>query len=194
MSEKNYHHGDLRSSLIAAARAILEHGGLKALTLRACAREAGVSHAAPQHHFRNLDELLAGIAESGFIDFVVALDAEAEKQTEPRQCLIAMGVAYVAFAEHNPALYRVMFGFEAPNIMSDGLEIAMRRAWQQLHDAVAAVSGDKDADNAAILLWSVVHGHAMLRAAQCVPPMIDPIIALEKSLETIVEGIASSDF
>jgi AcrR family transcriptional regulator len=191
MSEKNYHHGDLRSGLIAAGRTILERDGLKALTLRACAREAGVSHAAPQHHFRNLDELLAGIAESGFINFVAALDDGSKDVAHPRRCLIAMGLSYVAFAEQHPALYRVMFGFEAPNIMSEGLEAAMHRAWVQLHDAVAGVTGEEPADSGAILVWSVVHGHAMLRAAQCVPPMINAEAALQQSLETVVAGLAA---
>src|SRR6185437_16137973 len=61
-----YHHGDLRRALIAAARAILEEDGLPALSLRAVARRAGVSQAAPYHHFPDKDALLAALGAEGF--------------------------------------------------------------------------------------------------------------------------------
>ncbi len=114
MSEKNYHHGDLRSALIAAARVILERDGLAALSLRACAREAGVSHAAPLHHFRSLAELQASIAASGFDEFVRFLDMHSASAQTASERLIAMGRAYVAFSAQHPALYRLMFGVEGP--------------------------------------------------------------------------------
>ena len=55
---KPYHHGDLRQALMDSADAILEREGPNALSLRAVAREAGVSPAAPYHHFKDKDELL----------------------------------------------------------------------------------------------------------------------------------------
>ena len=80
---KAYHHGDLREALIKAGRAILEKDGVEALTLRACARKAGVSHAAPQHHFASINDLLAEIAATGFEDFVKALDGV--RRVRPRR-------------------------------------------------------------------------------------------------------------
>lgn len=189
MNEKNYHHGDLRSALVRAGRAILVRDGLAALSLRACAREAGVSHAAPQHHFRNVAELLAAIAASGFDDFVEALDASSRKAPGARDKLIAMGRAYVAFAGRDPALYRVMFGVEAPNVKTEGLMQAMDRAWVQLHDAVREFTGKPNAAGDAMLVWSVVHGHAMLMAAKCIPGPIDPDVQLGQALETLADGL-----
>ena len=58
--EAPYHHGELREALITAGRALLEEKGLRGFTLRECARRAGVSHAAPAHHFASLNDLLAG--------------------------------------------------------------------------------------------------------------------------------------
>ena len=61
-----YHHGDLRNTLREAARAILEEEGLAALSLRAVARRAGVSHAAPYRHYSNHEALLVELAVEGF--------------------------------------------------------------------------------------------------------------------------------
>jgi AcrR family transcriptional regulator len=193
MADKTYHHGDLRTALVQAARTILERDGLSALTLRACAREAGVSHAAPLHHFRNLAELLAAVAASGFEDFVKALDEGSRHVVAPMQRLTEMGFAYVRFAGANPALYRVMFGSETPNVESQALGSARRAAWNQLHIAAAAAGGEEHALANASLVWSVVHGHAMLVAARCMPPMIEPDDALRSSFETIAAGIRAQN-
>ena len=191
MNEKTYHHGDLRSALVSAGRSILARDGLAALSLRACAREAGVSHAAPQHHFRNVAELQSAIAASGFDDFVEALETGSKEAPNARETLIAMGKAYVRFAEHDPALYRVMFGVEAPNVKTDNLLQAMDRAWKQLHDAVSVLTGRADAAGDAMLVWSLVHGHAMLEAARCIPGSVDPETQLAHALETLADGLTT---
>ena len=49
--DQPYHHGDLHEALLQAAKRVAERDGINGLTLRAGAREAGVSHAAPSHHF-----------------------------------------------------------------------------------------------------------------------------------------------
>ena len=61
-----YHHGSLHEALLQAAETILEREGLQGLTLRAAAREAGVSHAAPTHHFGDMTGLLSDLAAAGF--------------------------------------------------------------------------------------------------------------------------------
>jgi len=104
MPTKKYHHGDLPTALVNAARSLLVQFGIQSLTLRACAREAGVSHAAPLHHFANLDELLCAVAASGFEDFCIALDQGIKSTDNPEDQLAAMGLAYCRFAQQNPAL------------------------------------------------------------------------------------------
>src|SRR4051812_37653561 len=64
-----YHHGALHDALLKAAEQVLERDGLSGLTLRAVAREAGVSHAAPAHHFGDLTGLLSELAAIGFRQF-----------------------------------------------------------------------------------------------------------------------------
>src|SRR6188768_1256582 len=78
-----YHHGALRDALLQAAERVLEHDGLAGLTLRAVAREAGVSHAAPTHHFGDLTGLVSELAAIGFRMFNAAMDAAGNSETHP---------------------------------------------------------------------------------------------------------------
>ena len=103
-----YHHGDLRRALVDAARRLLEAEGPSALSLRAVAREAGVSPAAPYHHFKDKAELLDAVAQEGW-EILGTQMSEAKAATEGMQQLTALGIAYVCFARENPALYRVMY-------------------------------------------------------------------------------------
>jgi AcrR family transcriptional regulator len=103
-----YHHGDLRRALVEAARRLLEAEGPTALSLRAVAREAGVSPAAPYHHFKDKSELLDAVAHEGW-ESLGALMSEAKAKADGPAQLTALGIAYVCFARDNPALYRVMY-------------------------------------------------------------------------------------
>src|SRR6202012_11071 len=76
-----YHHGALRDALLKAAERVLERDGLAGLTLRAVAREAGVSHAAPTHHFRDLTGLVSELAAIGFRQFNTAMAAACAPET-----------------------------------------------------------------------------------------------------------------
>jgi len=72
---KRYHHGELKEALVTAGRKLLEEKGLRGFTLRECARRAQVSHAAPAHHFKSMDDLLAEIAARGYQDIVILRSA-----------------------------------------------------------------------------------------------------------------------
>ena len=104
-----YHHGDLRRALIEAARRILENEGPGALSLRAVAREAKVSPAAPYHHFKDKGELLQAVAHEGWEALGDVMEEGRNKAETPRDRMSAIGVGYVQFARDNPALYRVMY-------------------------------------------------------------------------------------
>ena len=79
-----YHHGALRDALLKAAETVLERDGLAGLTLRAVAREAGVSHAAPTHHFGDLTGLVSELAAIGFRQFNAAMAAAGESSAAAR--------------------------------------------------------------------------------------------------------------
>src|SRR5436305_14092418 len=101
----SYHHGDLHDALLKAAETVLERDGVQGLTLRAAAREAGVSHAAPTHHFGDMTGLLSELAAVGFRRFGTALREAASQQAGAAARLDAMGMAYVAFARKYPQMF-----------------------------------------------------------------------------------------
>src|ERR1700722_8995056 len=90
-----YHHGDLSRALVDAARRILEAEGAAALSLRAVAREAGVSPAAPYHHFKDKTELLEAVAHGGWEEGSEIIAEAGGAVSNPREAMTGMGVAYV---------------------------------------------------------------------------------------------------
>ena len=107
---KPYHHGNLESALVEAGVRIVETKGASALSVRAVAREVGVSHAAPHHHFRDRYELAAAVAEDGFRQVGVRLEKViGDRSMDPVERLTAACLAYVRFALEHPGLYRSMY-------------------------------------------------------------------------------------
>lgn len=161
-----YHHGDLRAALLRAAEAILDRDGPNALTLRAAAREAGVTHAAPAHHFGDLTGLLTALATEGFVRFRAHMLAEAAG-TEPTARLAALGRGYVEFARASPGLFLLMFRSERLDWSCEALTSAGDAAFGLLLDADAdgvarAAPPDRGRLGAAMARWSLVHGLATL--------------------------------
>jgi AcrR family transcriptional regulator len=156
-----YHHGDLREALIAAALAILEEGGdPNALTLREAARRAGVSAMAPYRHFADKQALLAAVAEIGFARLGAAL-TEADSHPDRSEALLGQGVAYVAFATQHPALFRLMFG-GAIGERPATLEGADRAAYDVMARRVGDLVPAEIADDFALRCWATAHGLASL--------------------------------
>lgn len=130
-----YHHGDLRETLITAGRSLLEEKGLTGFTLRECARRAEVSHAAPAHHFKSVDDLLAEIATRGFGQLIATMTAEAARaKPDPASRLVAQGVGYMAFAAAHPMVFRLMFHRETDRFQTAELAAAAKQA-RALHFA-----------------------------------------------------------
>ena len=103
-----YHHGDLRAACLRAAMELLEEGGATALSLRAVARRAGVSPAAPYRHYADRDALISAVAAVGYRELAEQL-AAAHPSPSTADDFGAIAVAYVQFALQRPALFRVMF-------------------------------------------------------------------------------------
>src|SRR5437868_11721362 len=109
---KSYHHGDLRRSLVQAARDLVNESGADALSLREVARRAGVSQTAPYRHFANRRELVSAVAAEGFRDLHSRMVRGVSAAKGGKQALRAVAEQYVAFALDHPAEYRLMFGGE----------------------------------------------------------------------------------
>jgi AcrR family transcriptional regulator len=164
-----YHHGNLRQALVDAALGLVETKGAAALTLRAAARRAGVSQAAPYRHFADKEALLASVAEEGFRAMAAAMrDAMTAAGAEPLARFHAQGQAYVAFALGHPAHVRVMFGREvADRSAHPGLKDAAAATFRLLVDAIAEVQRAGlvragDPEEMAVSAWSMVHGFSAL--------------------------------
>ena len=154
-----YHHGDLRTALVSAAEGLLASGAT--LSLRAVAKAAGVSHAAPYHHFANLDALLAAVATRGFHDLAADMEA-AHPGVDTAARLVGHFTAYVAFALARPAAFRLMF---SPLLQHKAdhpaLQAAADGAFEVLRKAAHAHVAE-GADELALAGWSLAHGLASL--------------------------------
>jgi AcrR family transcriptional regulator len=163
----NYHHGELREALIAAARQLVIERGAEHFSLADACRVAGVSTAAPYRHFRDKDEILEEIAARGF-DLMAERSMQAVLAHSPGSIegIIAMGLAYVRFATQETAIFRLMFG-QNPTLKE---AVAVR---DQGHACFAGVIAtveaycarhgvEGDARLIAVKLWTFVHGAACL--------------------------------
>jgi len=165
-----YHHGALRDALLQAAERVLERDGLAGLTLRAVAREAGVSHAAPTHHFGDLTGLVSELAAIGFRQFNATMgQACAPDMPYPTRGL-ARAKAYVAYAQAHPGMYGLMFRTERLDYSRPSLQAAAQASFGGLAQAIAA-SRHEHIEAEALTLeqaaaiaraWSLVHGFTML--------------------------------
>lgn len=164
-----YHHGDLAAALVRAALEIVDEGGIEALTLRAAARRAGVSHAAPAHHFGDLRGLLAAAAEESFrVKAEYTRRVVAAAPDHPLSRFRAIGAAYVTFAIRHPARFRVMFHpVLADKSDHPGLAEAAAASHTMLRSGIVACQAEGtvrpgDPGAIALLAWSAVHGLASL--------------------------------
>ncbi|MFD6397341.1 TetR/AcrR family transcriptional regulator [Nocardia sp. NPDC060249] len=160
MSNTSYHHGDLPSALVRAAVELLEEDGAADLSLRAAARRAGVSTAAPYRHFADRDALLSAVAAVGFRDLAEQLVAASAEPSTPED-LGTIAVTYVRFALARPALFRVMFS--DPCDPTSPERVAATTA---IHDYVQAIVRTiyptADEESLTTAMWALVHGLAFL--------------------------------
>lgn len=161
----SHHHGNLREALIEAGLTLLAQDGIAGLSLRKCAALAGVSHAAPAHHFDGVAGLLDAIAARGFTIFADAMEAEAARgPDEPRARLEAICLAYFDFAKAHPDLFDLMFRQVWPLAgNSEELGVAGARAYGVLSTACGPfVPPGTEPVVVETQVWSLIHGYAVL--------------------------------
>lgn len=189
---KPYHHGDLRRALLKAAVTILERDGPSALSLRAVAREAGVSPAAPYHHFKDKSELLNAVAMEGFSRLKTAL-TEAFAAAGKDEVRSSLGVAYVEFSQANPALYRVMWdcarnGEKLPDDAHDG-DSAFELVKGTLRDAAGGEISELDLELTAIASWCAAHGLAEISTFAQFQPLKDQLGGERAFLQAVLNHL-----
>ncbi len=187
-----YHHGDLSRALIDAARRILENEGPAALSLRAVAREAGVSPAAPYHHFKDKGQLLEAVAHEGWVALDHALTTAKTAAKDARAGMTGLGVAYVRFARDNPALYRVMYDCSRDK---DALPEQMKEegAYCQVRNTISEQSGggvtDIDLELATIAAWCAGHGLAEMISFKQFAPLKELLGGEDAFLRAVFEHL-----
>jgi AcrR family transcriptional regulator len=156
----NYHHGDLRGALVRAAVELLEESGEAELSLRAVARRAGVSAAAPYRHYADREALISAVAAVGYRDLAGRL-AAAHPSPSTSEQLAGVAIAYVQFALERPAMFRIMFG-EPCDRDNDERVAAAAAVSQYVRSIVERTFPQADPDALATAIWALVHGLAFL--------------------------------
>lgn len=172
-----YHHGGLRQALIAAALGILETEGVEALTLRAAARRAGVSQAAPYRHFADKETLLAAVAAECFRGLTAAMNgATAPFGGDLNARFRTIGPTYIRYAVAHPARFRLMFGRDVGRLATHpDLKQAADETFALLLTGIergqqAGLLRAGEPRELAMAAWAMVHGlSALLVDGQLAP-------------------------
>jgi AcrR family transcriptional regulator len=177
--KQSYHHGDLRAAILSQAATLVAERGADGVSLRELARAAGVSHAAPAHHFTDRRGLFTALAAEGF-----RLLAQALIDARPR--FIDAALAYVRFAIDHPGHYAVMFDRSLVDPADPELVAAQAAAGAELALGVRTLDdphATADPEGAELAAWSLVHGFAMLWLNNAVPGDIastEPLVTVER--------------
>lgn len=166
---KPYHHRGLRQAVIESALAEIEAVGPSRLSMREIARRAGVSHAAPAHHFGDKRGIFTAIATEGFEQ----LRSRTEPYLDGPNALVNGGLAYIGFAIRHRAYFEVMFRPDLYDTEDVELQTARIRSFEVLYRAVEQGLGTHDPEalmGTAIAAWSAVHGFAALAIGGNFPP------------------------
>jgi AcrR family transcriptional regulator len=167
VTERPYHHGNLRAALLGQAERTVRERGVQDLSLRELAREVGVSHGAPRRHFPDRQALLDALAEAGFARLGSDMRAAGERGGESFQArLEAVAAAYVRFATRDAAMLELMFaGKHAQHPHS--LDEAAERAFSTVLDLIE--QGQRDAvlehgepERIGLVLFATIQGIAAL--------------------------------
>lgn len=163
-----YHHGDLPNVLRRAAAEVLAERGVAGFSLREVARRAGVSHAAPAHHFGDAEGLLTSVAVEGFQHLTAETTAATDGVDDPVEALAQLARAYVTSSLGHPGHCGVMFRADAVDTTDPEYQAWGQQAYGVLLGAVErlarAQSPDLDVELAASLCWSMVQGLVTVHA------------------------------
>ncbi|WAJ44672.1 TetR/AcrR family transcriptional regulator [Mycobacterium sp. Aquia_216] len=187
MGRPNYHHGDLRAVILGEAARLVAERGADQVSLRQLARGAGVSHAAPAHHFVDRRGLFTALAAQGFELLARALKGA-------RGHFADAALAYVRFALEHPGHYQVMFNRSLLDAADTALAAAQAAAGAELARGVATLrdaNAQADPEGAQLAAWSLVHGFSTLwlnDAVNAQVKSVDPMLTVTRIATMLFEG------
>lgn len=176
VSKASYHHGDLKAAILAQAADLVAERGADGISLRELARAAGVSHAAPAHHFTDRRGLFTALAAEGWRLLAAEL-------ADARPEFIDAALAYVRFALGHPGHYAVMFDRSLVNPEDPELIAAVGAAGTELAQGVGTLGDTRaigDPQAAALAAWSLVHGFSLLWLNKAIDTGDDPIALVHR--------------
>lgn len=139
-----YHHGDLKTAILERSAQIISQQGIEALSLRAVARDLGVSHGAPNRHFKNKAQLLAALAANIWQTMLedILQNVASGNHQDPQAYLNALGRCYLQWALDNKAAFLAINHPDLSRYNDD----AVKASKEAFHDTVVeAVKGAQDA-------------------------------------------------
>ncbi|RZB18754.1 TetR/AcrR family transcriptional regulator [Streptomyces sp. F001] len=174
-ASRPYHHGDLRSALLASAERTLREKGVAALSLRELAREAGVSHAAPGRHFKDKQALLNALALTGYDRLAQTLDTADDPALPLQPRLTALARAYLAFSVDNAALLELMYARKHEPDATERMAAAIDRTIGSLERVLADAQKrgeivEGDPEHLTLVTGAALHGLASMTAACMLTP------------------------
>ena len=184
MSRDTYHHGDLKAVILGEAAALVAERGADGISLRELARAAGVSHAAPAHHFTDRRGLFTALAAEGWRKLAAEL-------TGARPDFVDAALAYVRFALDHPGHYAVMFDSSLVDPADPELAAAQKAAGAELAHGVSTLTDARaktDPQGAALAAWSLVHGFSMLWLNKAIDTDGEPIAEVERIAQMLFDG------
>lgn len=161
--DKTYHHGDLRDALIKAALHQAEQGGAEAISIKALAKQLGVSQPAPYRHFADREALLAAVTAEAFRQFS-ALLREAVAKPSKQSKLLRLALATLDFGLRRNGIYRLMFASRTVSCAAKGSELheATRETFTLVIGALEAPAVGYLRERQALKIWAALHGVVML--------------------------------
>tara|TARA_R110001592_G_scaffold363372_2_gene686320 strand:+ start:202865 stop:203461 length:597 start_codon:yes stop_codon:yes gene_type:complete len=175
---KSFHHGDLKRVLFDVALARLDQHGAGGVTIRAVAKDAGVSHGAPVNHYKDRRALLTALAKAQFDALLTGIDARlAGLNDDPGPRIEIVASAMMDFGFRYPHRYRLLWSADLIDHTDAELLSVMDRIYDRLCTEFSkAVPGREfDKDTYAVALWSMVHGYVDMRLSGMFEPLNDSI-------------------
>jgi len=183
-SPRSYHHGNLKDALIVAAAELIDSHGTTEFSITDAANRAGVSNAAPYRHYKDKQDLLEHVRELAFLGLYEALDKASRENSErpgPADQIIAIGLAYLAYARDKESFFSLMWEQAPPNtdqatkmsgffVLANAVSIYLSNnasgARQEYNVPAGEAAQETTADplslRIATQLWALAHGLATL--------------------------------
>ena len=192
--KKRHHHGNLKQALVEAGISLLAESGVDGLTLRKCAASAGVSHAAPAHHFNGIKGLLTAIVVQGFETFTrYMIEAREASDNNPRARLEGICRGYIAFSTEHEAVSTLMFMKDRFDTEDPEFHKASSASYEVLAETCAPFRSDNmDARGIETLVWSLVQGYVHLARTRMIDPSETPFETILPDLEIRKDQSSSS--